>query len=398
MSKSRRLLLVLGLWIGCCAVAAEVPWQLEEWREPPAVYAADDMTFDFPVPASVRPIFYEGVAFEGRPTRVFAWLGIPKNAAGPLPAMVLVHGGGGSAFADWVAYWNRRGYVAIAMDTGGCIPTASFEGAGIRRGHDRQAGPGDDIFAIDRPLTDRWPYHAVAAAVLANSLLRSLPEVDSDRIGITGISWGGVVTCVAAALDERFRFAAPVYGCGYIRELRALYGDTPVERIDQWMELWDPERWLPYVTIPILFVNGAADPAFHVSAWEKSTMLPGGPVYRSLYRELIHCHRFGMAPEVRIFADWMLKGEGVWPQLLHYGVSGDKFSAQWEDGFELERAELIYSTGADSGWQTAPAALTGAGAAEAELPPGTTACWLNVVTLDRAILSTPWVEMDHNEK
>ncbi len=44
------------------------------------------------------------------------------------------------------------------------------------------------------PLSDQWMYHAVADCILANSLLRALPGVDPDRVGLMGFSWGGVIT------------------------------------------------------------------------------------------------------------------------------------------------------------------------------------------------------------
>src|SRR5262249_55644912 len=45
------------------------------------------------------------------------------------------------------------------------------------------------------------------------SLLGRLPEVDPDRIGVTGISWGGYLTGLVAGLDDRLKAAVPVYGC-----------------------------------------------------------------------------------------------------------------------------------------------------------------------------------------
>jgi dienelactone hydrolase len=71
---------------------------------------------------------------------------------------------------------------------------------------------------MDKPIGDHWAYHAVAAVVLGHSLIRSFPEVDASRIGVTGISWGGYLTCIVAGVDDRFRFAAPVYGCGFLGE------------------------------------------------------------------------------------------------------------------------------------------------------------------------------------
>ena len=60
-------------------------------------------------------------------TRVFAYYGLPKVAPGTkVPGMVLVHGGGGTAFDAWVRLWNSRGYAAIAMDTCGCVPIGSY--------------------------------------------------------------------------------------------------------------------------------------------------------------------------------------------------------------------------------------------------------------------------------
>jgi hypothetical protein len=92
---------------------------------------------------------------------------------------------------------------------------------------------------VDEPVEDQWPYHAVAGALRAHSLLAAHPSVDASKIGLTGISWGGYLTCVVrhatahpartrvhcqlvraqvSGVDERYRFAAPVYGCGFLHE------------------------------------------------------------------------------------------------------------------------------------------------------------------------------------
>ena len=58
-----------------------------------------------------------------------------RDGRGPLPAMVLVHGGGGKAFREWAELWAERGYVALAMDLAGHGP----DGKRLAR---RRAGPG----------------------------------------------------------------------------------------------------------------------------------------------------------------------------------------------------------------------------------------------------------------
>jgi len=52
----------------------------------------------------------------------------PRETKEKVPAVVLVHGGGGTAFADWVKMWTACGYAAIAVDLEGQIPTRDATG------------------------------------------------------------------------------------------------------------------------------------------------------------------------------------------------------------------------------------------------------------------------------
>ena len=74
--------------------------------------AMEDAT-GFDSSEELKAIYFEGLDYKGKPTKVFAWLGMPENTKGKVPsvvpAMVLVHGGGGTAFKDWVEKWNARG-------------------------------------------------------------------------------------------------------------------------------------------------------------------------------------------------------------------------------------------------------------------------------------------------
>jgi len=65
-----------------------------------------------------QEVYFTGERFNGKQTRVFAYVGRPKGD-GPFPGIVLVHGGGGAAFQEWAQLWAERGYVSIAMDTSG---------------------------------------------------------------------------------------------------------------------------------------------------------------------------------------------------------------------------------------------------------------------------------------
>src|SRR5262245_36942601 len=88
-----------------------IPWDLDALRKTPAVFPAPG--FEAP---GVKGLFYAGLPWKGKATRVFAWYGAPERKKDErVPGMVLVHGGGGTAFDGWVRLWTSRGYAAIAM-------------------------------------------------------------------------------------------------------------------------------------------------------------------------------------------------------------------------------------------------------------------------------------------
>jgi dienelactone hydrolase len=194
---------------------AEMPWDLARLATAPPFEWTD-------CKPPVKALLYRGEPFNGQPTRVFAYYATPAmlDAAqtGPWPGVVLVHGGGGTAFREWVKLWAKRGYAAIAMDLSGLRPDDDDENKRVRLpdgGPDQKATAKFDTVTTE-DVTDDWPYHAVSNVILAHSLLRSLPEVDRERIALTGISWGGYTTDLVASVDARFKAAVPVYGCGFL--------------------------------------------------------------------------------------------------------------------------------------------------------------------------------------
>ena len=102
------VMVFVSLMVGACLHAAEFAEQRRQVLALGDLTTAPTMTAaaGFAVKDGVRPVLFEGLPWRGRPTKVFAWLGIPKGKAGKLPGVVLVHGGGGTAFRDWVKRWT----------------------------------------------------------------------------------------------------------------------------------------------------------------------------------------------------------------------------------------------------------------------------------------------------
>lgn len=377
-----------------CAAEPTIPWDMK------ALAAAPKWTaLERPKMEGVKAITFTGLPFRGQPTRVFAWLGIPKLKPGErCPAMVLIHGGGGSAFEEWVRTWVDRGYAAIAMDTCGQIPVGNY-GQYFR---DEQGGPRgwggfEDMGA---PREDHWTYHAVADAILSHSLIRSLPEVDPERTGVTGISWGGYLTCIVASVDSRFKLAVPVYGCGFYRD--TVFGDSlkklKVEDADRWMAWWDPSVFLGRAGMPILWVTGSNDFAYTMNALQPSYRLPKGPRTLCIRLRMPHAHGgAGENPEeIRIFANSILRGE---PGLAVIGGAGRDTTNVWATftaKVPVVRAELNVT--ADTGrwqdrkWEALPATL-GEGRVTANLPAGTRVYYINLFDERNCVVSTEHEEV-----
>lgn len=146
---------------------------------------------------------------------------------------MLVHGGGGHAFAEWVKIWQKRGYAAIAMETTGWYPDDAHKGfvfsecpdtfhnIGFKREENGEyiSGPENDgLKTGDLPLYEQWMIHAIADTILAHSILKKDCRIDPKRIGITGVSWGGIITSLAMCYDPDYAFAIPVYGSAYLEK------------------------------------------------------------------------------------------------------------------------------------------------------------------------------------
>lgn len=348
----------------------------------------------------LRAIFYEGLPFRGKPTRVFAYYGAPETTKGEkIPAMVLVHGGGGTAFESWVRLWNARGYAAIAMDTCGAIPVAEGEGWSC---HKHAGPPGwGELNQMEWPVEDQWTYHAVAAIILAHSLIRSFPEVDAERIGLTGISWGGYLTAIAAGVDSRFRFAAPVYGCGFLGDgskWQSIF-ESGSERGLKWLKLWDPAHYLKQVSAPMLWVTGTNDFAYYMNALQKSYRATSGPYTLCVRVEMPHGHNGpGETPEeILAFADSFCRKGIPLARIEDQKEKGGRTCVTFCSKSPVASAELIYTKDVghwpERKWRSEPAVLQN-NRASALLPEGTKVYYFNLIDDRGMVVSSEHVETE----
>lgn len=322
-------------------------WDKTDWSKP-EVYPFDKSTLPFKVADHVKAVQIKGVDFQGRPSKFFCWYGVPEHKKGEtVPGIVLVHGGGGVAFAKWVELWNSRGYAAIAMDTCGNIPQHEWEVKKHKPLRNPEHGATEkEKYVVDIPQTEQWSYQAVAEIMLAHSFLRSLDGVDKKRIGVTGVSWGGYLTTLVAGVDDRFAFAIPVYGCGFFKG--TYFYPAMIKRkrteaqFEKWCKYWDANLFLANAKMPMLFVNGTNDHFFYLDSWTKTTKVPAN-VYMALQVKMGHSHTQADVPAVRTFADMVVKGNLKYPQLVSEGVNDGIAFAEFESAEPVISACYNYS-------------------------------------------------------
>lgn len=377
------------------------PWDTVELFQTPKTYEADCCKVD-----GFRSFFYEGITYKANKTRVFAYYKEPAGTPPPggWPAVICVHGGGGTAYPEWVQAWVDRGYAAIAMDVEGHLPIGNFPN---REWHVNAGPPRITTFG-DIEIADReqWFFHAVADAIKANSLLTSFPQINSKKIGIHGISWGGVIASAVIGIDHRLAFGIPVYGCGFLYETTApgfkRYFDvmTP-DQLAAYKSKWDPSLYLPNCKIPTLFYVGSNDGAFPLDIWQKSAMLVNGKRALSIPVTSEHGHIWNQK-EIFAFADAVVRNGKPLLEIgkpeIKDGVAGAAISiSSGSAASRVAVARLVYTQDAGNWqqrkWQVAPARVKDKKVLS-ELPSSATAFYFNVTDKDGLTFSSFYKSVD----
>jgi dienelactone hydrolase len=211
----------------------------------------------------------ENVHFQSKPgLYVTGNLYLPEKIEGKLPAVLYVcgHSGRGrdgnkTAFQHHGQWFATHGYVCLVIDT-----LQLGEIAGIHHGTYRE---------------NRWWWHSTgytSAGVecwngtRAIDYLISRPEVNPDKLAVTGISGGGAATFWIAAADERVKVCVPVSG---MSDLEAYVTNKVCNGHCDCMFFYNTYRW-EWSTIasliaprPMLFENSGYDTIFPMPANER---------------------------------------------------------------------------------------------------------------------------------
>ena len=235
---------------------------------------------------------------------------------GKQPAVLCVHGHWKGAKQDPHVQARciglaRLGFFVLAVDAFG----AGERGIGKALGEYHGEMVAATLYPIGKPLSGIQVYENQRAV----DYMLTRPEVDGDRLGITGASGGGNQSMYAGAFDERFKAVVPVCSVGNYRSYlgAACCMCEVVPGVLQFSEEWG----VLSLTAPrALMIVSATRDAFQFSVGEaKKSLAFVRPVYQLYERPTSVNHAIFESPHAynqpmrEAMYGWMtrhLKGEG----------------------------------------------------------------------------------------
>ncbi|MEM8966609.1 MAG: acetylxylan esterase [Bacteroidota bacterium] len=236
-----------------------------------------------------RPDFtVEKIAYESQPGFfVTAALFLPTNLTKKAPAVVYCSGHTSLAFRSdtyqtKIINLVRKGFIVLAFDPVGQgermqYPDESGQSSQIGGPTHEHSYVGAQCFMTGSSLAKYMIWDGIRSV----DYLLSRPEVDPQRIGITGRSGGGTQTALIAAFDDRIYAAAPE---AYITRLDILLKTRGPQ---------DAEQNLPYfaqqqLDLADLLITRAPKPTLIISTTRDFFSIEGA---RQSYSEIKHAYK-----------------------------------------------------------------------------------------------------------
>lgn len=282
-----------------------------------------------------RVVRFQVGVFKGKPSRVAGFYAFPKGAM-EIPALLQIHGGGGSANLNQAVTDAQKGYACLSLNWGGNKlrfgnskegydgPQTDWGALDATHPPQRQksnhfAGPiTPDEFTLDdveSPRNSNW-FVVLMAARRALTFLEQQPEVDGSRLGVYGHSMGGKLTTNLAGIDPRVKAAVP--SCGGAGNILPEQNDLPgcVKKPASPLELAciSDNAYIPRIKCPVLWLSPTND--FHAPpsnmAWNWRNV-PDEQLRFSIAPHLNHRHTDEHQLTQHLWFEQHLKGAFVIP-------------------------------------------------------------------------------------
>lgn len=363
----------------------------------------------FPVPQSltVEEWHLSSESTPQGPNRIYCAVARPEAQQGPVPVVLIFHGGGGHASPALALAAARRhpGMAGVAMDYNGQF--APGGGAHVTRW--RNVTREQRLNLV--PDLRNWPmYHNVTAARRTIDWLETQPWADRDRIGCVGVSYGGWVALLLAGVDSRVKCVTTGVSAGGVggtagKAAQQLRWDPPEQRAI-WLEHYEPLAYAHRTRAGVFLQLASNDYWFWITGAARQLGALSGP---SGWLVRPNSNHGAGGPELSdlaapAFMRHRLLGAPALPRVESFGVIEKGAAYEWTVGSvgarEVVRAALYWSPGQaiDSAryWLECPAERVGGGRWRARVPAGMASlaarAYANAMTDDGLVVSGSLLE------
>lgn len=218
------------------------------------------------------------VEFNGvKDDRVPSYLYVPKRKADakPAPAILLQYGSGGNKKTNYIVEIGKlfvaRGFVVLTIDS---------PGQGERRNKTKKSTSLFGLASTDQVM------HYCGDYSRAIDYLESRPEVDKERIGFVGISWGAITGITYCAYDPRIKAVGSMVGGG---NFLGLFTEEEAQRCArEGSKSSDPVCHVARIAPrPLLFINVTKDQLI-LRPWAESLHKYAGAGAKTVWLETDH--------------------------------------------------------------------------------------------------------------
>jgi len=216
--------------------------------------------------AFAEPSLIQYETFDGRQIPAFVYRPAAARFAGRRPVLIEIHGGPESQFR--AGFLGRLNYLINGLGIVLIMPNV--------RG---SSGYGKTYLKLDNGMLREGAVQDIGALF---DWIAGQPDLDKDRVGVSGGSYGGFMSlAVQTTYNNRIKAGIDIVGIsnfvtflkntqGYRRDLRrAEYGDERDPRMREFLERISPLASAGKIHTPILIVQGRNDPRVPLSEAEQ---------------------------------------------------------------------------------------------------------------------------------
>lgn len=287
----------------------------------------------------IQEIEFTAEKYQGKDVRIYGIIAFPENCKN-MPAILWCQAGMAPANTAMPVLFAKRGYVCMCIT----LPHSVWK-AWV---------PFDTKNPGDANMT-----HYAIAQMRAITYLSMMPQVDPERIGVGGSSYGGFFSTLIAGADNRIKCGMSFFAGGnmaYGTHIPQFTGLKTMEDVEVWNKTIDPALRLRYRKVPFLWGVAANDNWFYLPSVVKT------------YKESIGEKRIAIIPlwehgfpeeiDQQLFSwfDVYLKGTiKPYNQVFDLNIKkkNNKLFASWSFSGEkrVKKAELIISYGKVAQWK-----------------------------------------------